>query len=214
MYYPAFIYVANRTCLVIGGGKFAEEKVFKLLNHGAKIKIVSPEITQNIKNILDKEEIIWIKRKYSFGDLKGVFIAISATGDHIANNQVYKEAEDRNVLLNVVDVTHLCTFIAPSVASRGGVTVATSTGGSSPALARKFRETLEIGCKCRLLEYGDLTTVLSEVRKEIRDKNILVSADRWQECINEELLDLVQKGKTQEAKKMLISGLIINKSII
>jgi precorrin-2 dehydrogenase/sirohydrochlorin ferrochelatase len=211
MYYPAFINVENRTCLVIGGGEFAEEKVFKLLSHGAKIKIVSPDITKNIKNILDKEEVVWIKRKYSSGDLKDVFIAISATGDEIANDQVFKEAEDRNVLLNVVDVTHLCTFIAPSVATRGGVTVATSTGGSSPALARKFRETLEGGCECRLLEYGDLTTILSEVRKEIRDKNILVSVDRWQECIDEGLLDLVQKGKVDEAKKRLLSGLTSSK---
>ena len=211
MYYPAFINVENRTCLVIGGGKFAEEKVFKLLSHGAKIKIVSPDITENIKNILDKEEVVWIKRKYSSGDLKDVFIAISATGDEVANDQVFKEAEDRNVLLNVVDVTHLCTFIAPSVATRGGVTVATSTGGSSPALARKFRETLEGGCECRLLEYGDLTTILSEVRKEIRDKNILVSVDRWQECIDEGLLDLVQKGKVDEAKKMLLSCLTSSK---
>jgi len=211
MYYPAFINVENRTCLVIGGGEFAEEKVFKLLSHGAKIKIVSPDITENIKNILDKEEVVWIKRKYSSGDLKDVFIAISATGDEVANDQVFKEAEDRNVLLNVVDVTHLCTFIAPSVATRGGVTVATSTGGSSPALARKFRETLEGGCECRLLEYGDLTTILSEVRKEIRDKNILVSVDRWQECIDEGLLDLVQKGKVDEAKKMLLSGLTSSK---
>ena len=211
MYYPAFINVENRTCLVIGGGEFAEEKVFKLLSHGAKIKIVSPDITKNIKNILDKEEVVWIKRKYSSGDLKDVFIAISATGDEVANDQVFKEAEDRNVLLNVVDDTHLCTFIAPSVATRGGVTVATSTGGSSPALARKFRETLEGGCECRLLEYGDLTTILSEVRKEIRDKNILVSVDRWQECIDEGLLDLVQKGKVDEAKKMLLSGLTSSK---
>ena len=211
MYYPAFINVENRTCLVIGGGEFAEEKVFKLLSHGAKIKIVSPDITENIKNILDKEEVVWIKRKYSSGDLKDVFIAISATGDEVANDQVFKEAEDRNVLLNVVDVTHLCTFIAPSVATRGGVTVATSTGGSSPALARKFRETLEGGCECRLLEYGDLTTILSEVRKEIRDKNILVSVDRWQECIDEGLLDLVQKGKVDEAKKRLLSGLTSSK---
>tara|TARA_Y100000996_G_C22453977_1_gene615066 strand:- start:132 stop:767 length:636 start_codon:yes stop_codon:yes gene_type:complete len=211
MYYPAFINVENRTCLVIGGGEFAEEKVFKLLSHGAKIKIVSPDITKNIKNILDKEEVVWIKRKYSSGDLKDVFIAISATGDEVANDQVFKEAEDRNVLLNVVDVTHLCTFIAPSVATRGGVTVATSTGGSSPALARKFRETLEGGCECRLLEYGDLTTILSEVRKEIRDKNILVSVDRWQECIDEGLLDLVQKGKVDEAKKRLLSGLTSSK---
>ena len=184
----------------------------KYLNYRDGWKLYLPgDITENIKNILDKEEVVWIKRKYSSGDLKDVFIAISATGDEVANDQVFKEAEDRNVLLNVVDVTHLCTFIAPSVATRGGVTVATSTGGSSPALARKFRETLEGGCECRLLEYGDLTTILSEVRKEIRDKNILVSVDRWQECIDEGLLDLVQKGKVDEAKKRLLSGLTSSK---
>ncbi|MBN17945.1 MAG: siroheme synthase [Chloroflexi bacterium] len=211
MYYPAFINVKNRICLVIGGGKFAEEKVFKLLSLGAKIKIISPDITQEIKDVLNKKEITWIKRKYIYGDLEDVFIAISATGDEIANEEVFKEAEKRNVLLNIVDVTHLCTFIAPSVAKRGGVTVATSTGGASPALARKFRETLEKGCECRLLEYGDLTLILSEVRNEVRSKNIYVSAERWQECIDEKLLDLVQNGEISEAKNRLLLGLIENK---
>ena len=95
------------------------------------------------------------------GDLGGAFIAVAATGDDDANEMISKEARERNVLLNVVDVTHLCTFIAPAVARRGDVTIAVSTGGASPALARKFREELSAAS---LLEYADLAPLLSFAR--------------------------------------------------
>ena len=204
-YYPVFINVENRRCIVIGGGNIGEERGVKLLESDAKVVVIAPEVNSGVQELVDDDRVTWHQRGYQAGDLEGAFIAIAATDDNTVNRKIAKEAEDRNVLLNVVDVTHLCTFIAPSVARRGQVTIATSTGGASPALARKFREELT---NSRILEYADLAPLLSDARNELKLTNIKVSNDHWQTCITEELLDMVQSGKTDDAKSKLMTNLL------
>ena len=204
-YYPAFIDVRGRTCVVIGGGGFAEEKVHKLRECGARVQVVSPDITEGIRALVDGENVAWLPRKFESGDLGGAFIAVAATGDDDANEMISKEARERNVLLNVVDVTHLCTFIAPAVARRGDVTIAVSTGGASPALARKFREELSAAS---LLEYADLAPLLSFARGELKRMGVRVEPDHWQTCITGELLAMVQEDRIKEAKRRLMSDLL------
>ncbi len=204
-YYPAFIDVRGRDCVVIGGGDLGEEKVMKLLECDARVIVISSNVTSKVRELADEGNVEWIMRDYRDGDLERAFIAIANTGDSEMDKRIYREAEERNVILNVVDVTHLCTFIAPSVARRGEVTVATSTGGASPALARTFREKLE---SSRILEYADLAPVLSDARAELRRRGLRVPPDHWQMCITEELLDTVQAGKTEKAYNTLIEGLV------
>ncbi len=204
-YYPVFIDVQSRCCMVIGGGNIGEEKVRKLLECGAKVVVISPEVNDGVRELADGERVEWLKRQYQPGDLADAFIAIAATDDNSVNQLVAKEARGRNVLLNVVDVTHLCTFIAPSVARRGEVTIATSTGGASPALARKFREELS---NSRLLEYADLAPLLADARAELRRSGARVAPDHWQTCITESLLDMVQAGDTEGAKETLMAHLL------
>ena len=204
-YYPAFIDVRGRDCVVIGGGELGEEKVVKLLECDANVVVISSEVTSVVSDMASRGVVEWIRRDYVYGDLARAFIAIANTGDPEMDSQIYKEAEERNVILNVVDVTHLCTFIAPSVARRGEVTVATSTGGASPALARTFREKLE---SSRILEYADLAPVLAKARAELRRKGLRVSPDHWQTRITEELLDTVQAGEFDSAFDTLMEGLI------
>ncbi len=208
-YYPAFIDVRNRICIVIGGGFLGEEKTLRLLECGARVTIISPDVTDKLESLARNGEITWIQRKYTNGDLSDCFIAIAATNDNIANKYISKEAHTRNVLLNVVDVTHLCTFIAPSVARRGKVTIATSTEGASPALARKFREEIS---RSKLIQYADLVPLLSEARDELKRLSVKVNPDHWQTCIDESLLKMVQDGKISDAKKMLRSKLLQGKS--
>jgi precorrin-2 dehydrogenase/sirohydrochlorin ferrochelatase len=203
-----FIDVSDRQCVVIGGGSIGEEKVHKLLDCGARLVVISPDVNAGVRELADSGGVTWVQRDYEPGDLKGAFIAIAATDDNKVNRLIADEANERNVLLNVVDVTHLCTFIAPSVARRGDVTIATSTGGASPALARKFREELS---GSRLLEYADLTPLLSEARAELKRLRVTVDPNHWQTCITENLLDMVQAGKTEEAKNTLMSNLIDGK---
>ena len=204
-YYPAFIDVRDRRCVVIGGGNVGEEKVLKLLECGAKVTVISPDVSRGVQELVNDDKVTWTRREYRPGDLSSAFIAIAATNDNRINRLIAEEAETRNILLNVVDVTHLCTFIAPSVARRGEVTIAVSTGGSSPALARKFREELS---ESRLIEYADLAPLLSEVRSELKRLGERVDPDHWQRCINEKLLEMVQAGRPDEAKKTLISNLL------
>ena len=204
-YYPVFIDVTERTCVVIGGGTIGQEKVEKLLESDAEVLVISPVVNQKVRDMADAGQVTWEQREYKPGDLAGAFIAIAATDDNKVNRQIAAEAQERNVLLNVVDVTHLCTFIAPSVARRGEVTIATSTGGASPALARTFREKLT---GSRILEYADLAPVLASARAELREASLVVKPDHWQTQITEELLDMVQAGQTDEARKMLMDGLM------
>ena len=204
-YYPAFIDVRGRDCVVIGGGELGEEKVVKLLECDASVVVVSSDVTDKVRGLAQDGAVEWIRRDYEYGDLERAFIAIANTGDSEVDRRISKEAEERNVILNVVDVTHLCTFIAPSVARRGEVTVATSTGGASPALARTFREKLE---SSRILEYADLAPVLSDARAELRRRGLRVSPDHWQACITEDLLDTVQSGHSKRAYNTLLEGLL------
>lgn len=204
-YYPAFIDVRDRRCVVIGGGALGEEKVVKLLECDARVIVIAPEVTPLVEEMSSADKIEWVMRGYQPGDLSQAFIAIASTDSDETNRQIYAEAEKRNVLLNVVDVTHLCTFIAPSVARRGEVTVATSTGGASPALARTFREKLETS---RILEYADLAPLLARGRAELRQRGLRVPPDHWQSCITEELLDTVHKGDETAAYETLIGGLL------
>ena len=204
-YYPAFIDVRNRVCVVVGGGALGEEKVVKLLECGASVLVISERVTPAVADLAARGEVRWERRGYRDGDLSPAFIAIVAdTSDEALNRRVAADARERNIPLNVVDVTHLCTFIAPSVARRGEVTVATSTGGASPALARTFREKIEAS---RILEYADLAPLLADVRAEIRREGLRVAPDDWQACITERLLDMVQSGDYDGARGALAAGL-------
>ena len=210
-YYPAFIDVKNRCCVVIGGGNIGEEKVVKLLDCHADVVVISPEVNEGVRTLADEKRVVWHSREYEAGDLKDAFIAIAATDDNKVNRAIAKEAEERNVLLNVVDVTHLCTFIAPSVAIRGDVTVAASTGGASPALARKFRELLDgspIEASYPLMDYAELAPLLADVRGEIRGKGIIPVNDHWQACITDSLLETVLAGNYSEARSTLLAELL------
>ncbi len=210
-YYPAFIDVKKRCCVVIGGGNIGEEKVVKLLDCDASVVVISPEVNEGVSSLADDDRIVWHKREYQAGDLEDAFIAIAATDDNKVNRAIAEEAKERNVLLNVVDVTHLCTFIAPSVAIRGDVTVAASTGGASPALARKFRELLDgspIESSHPLMDYAELTPLLADVRSEIRSKGITLATDHWQACITDNLLETVLDGRYGEARSALLDDLM------
>lgn len=204
-YYPVFIDVKGRRCVVIGGGNIGQEKVEKLIECDAHVVVISPRVNTLVQQRAEAQELTWVARDYRTGDLEAAFIAIAATDDNDVNQQIATEAKERNVLLNVVDVTHLCTFIAPSVTTRGVVTIATSTGGASPALARTFREKLSTS---RILEYADLAPLLSDARLELRRQGVRVEPDYWQTLITEELLDLVQANETPKARRMLMDGLL------
>ncbi len=204
-FYPVFLNLTDRRCVIIGGGQIAEGKITKLLDSGAKISVISPDATQAIQAMAERGDIEFASRKYQAGDLNGAFLAIAATNDRAVNQEIFEEAEKLGILLNVVDDPPRCSFIAPSIVQRGPVTVAISTGGTSPALARKLRETLD---GSSALGWADATSVVSKARQIIKDKQVAVDPQRWQCCMTSEILRLAKSGHEDEALEKMLDGLL------
>jgi precorrin-2 dehydrogenase/sirohydrochlorin ferrochelatase len=142
-YYPVFLRLGGERCVVIGGGEVAERKVETLLEAGAKVTVVSPTLTPGLAEWLARGEIAHVRRPYQDGDLAGARLAYAATDDQALHAELAAAAAAAGALLNVVDVPQWCSFIVPSIMRRGSLTVAVSTGGGSPALARRARQEIE-----------------------------------------------------------------------
>ncbi len=204
-YSPVFLNISGRKCVVVGGGQVALRKVRTFLEHKAKVKVISPDLCSELSQLAESGEISVLRRGYQTGDLQGAFIAIVATNDSDINLRVAKEAQSAAVLVNVVDDPENSDFILPSYVRRGDVTIAISTAGRSPALARKIRTRLE---KDFGDEYASLALLINEVRTEVKRRGIKVDGDAWQEALDLDLLsDLVRRGDNEKAKGILLSNL-------
>ena len=205
-YYPVYLNLRGRRCVIVGGGTVAEGKISRLLDSGAEICVVSPDATDGIRQFVADGSVRWEQRKYRDGDLDGAFIAIAATNVREVNRRIFEEAEQRGVMLNAVDDPPNCSFIAPSIVQRGPVTLAISTGGVSPALARKLRESLQ---SSDALAWADLSGVMAVARSHLRETGQLASVDpqRWQCCITPQLLAMAQEERQSEAAESLLAGL-------
>jgi len=154
----------SRQAIVVGGGEVAARKVEGLLAAGANIKVISPELTLELQLLVDSDKIAFLPRPYQEGDLEGAFLVIAATDDPAVNQCVWVEAERYGCLVNVVDDPIHSNFILPAVVQRDDLSIAISTGGSSPALARRLRERIE---KLIGPEYGVLAGLMAELRPEL-----------------------------------------------
>ncbi len=138
-YYPVSLDIKNRKCLVVGGGGVGARKVMTLVDCGAKVTVVSPDVRGNLLELADRGLIILEKRPYRKTDLTGMFLVIGTTDDEELNRQISIDAEKLNMLCNIADRPKVCNFILPSIVNRGDLTISISTSGKSPALAKKLR---------------------------------------------------------------------------
>lgn len=209
-YYPVYLDLRGRRCVVIGGGPVAEGKVSGLLQAEARVTVVSPRLTPELRKAADEGHIVHIARRYQAGDLAGAFLAISATDDRAVNEQVWQEATGRNItsaarsagLVNVVDDPPHCTFIAPSIVRRGDLTIAISTSGKAPALAVRLRQQLErtIGHEhARFLELaGMLRAPLAARYPDFQQRKAL-----WYQLVDSDVLDLLRQGDEHAARRRI-----------
>jgi len=142
-YYPIFLDLIGRPCLVVGGGEVATRKVEGLLSAEARVTVISPEVTAIIDEYADAGELRHIKRPYRDGDLEGYFLAIATTGVPGVDIQIAAEAWSAGALLNVVDRPVLCDFITPALIQREDLSIAVSTNGKCPGFAKRVREMIE-----------------------------------------------------------------------
>jgi siroheme synthase-like protein len=204
-YFPVFLDVRRKKCVVIGGGQVAFRKIRTLLDCGASVTVISPVLHPDLSELANKKSIQVIRRSYKSRDLKGAFIVIAATGTKETNRKVAKEAGRVGALVNVVDDPEPSDFIVPSLLRRGDLAIAISTGGMSPALARKIRTRLEDSFG---EEYALLVSLVEEVRSTLRRKGIRVNAERWQNALDLDFLaQLLRTGQKDKAKAVLMKKL-------
>ncbi len=204
-YYPVSLNIRGRKCVVLGGGQVALRKVEVLVEHGANVEVISPDLCSGLAQLAESGEIIVHHHAYRTGDLSGAFLAIAATDDAEINCQVAEEARGKAILVNVVDDAENSDFIVPSYLRRDGLTIAVSTSGQSPALARKIRTRLE---KEIIDQYGTLTRLIGEVRAEIKREGMKIEDHRWQTVLDLDLLlGLLKKGEREKARAILLSRL-------
>lgn len=137
--YVACINLTGRRVLVVGAGPVAIEKIEGLLMCGAGITVVAPDGATGFEDLVREHGIEWHRREYESDDLEGCFLVVAGTSNTELNRRVHSDAESRSMLVNVVDVPDLCNFILPAIVRRGPLTIAISTSGASPALAKRLK---------------------------------------------------------------------------
>jgi precorrin-2 dehydrogenase/sirohydrochlorin ferrochelatase len=205
-YYPIFLNIQGKKCVVVGGGEVAERKARALADQGSSVTVISARVCNGLAQLAEQGTIQIFRRDYRSGDLEHALIAIAATDDPMVNTEVAREGRERGVLTNVVDDPEHSDFIVPSLLRRGDIGIAVSTGGKSPALARRIRTELE---QSFASEYASLALLISEVRQELKRDGIHVDGDAWQRSLDlEPLLDMLKKGEFEQAKEKLLSNLL------
>ena len=211
-YYPIFLNVRGRKCVVVGGGAVALRKTEALLKHGAQVEVISPVLCSRLNQLVEKKAICWRQKDYQVGDLDGALLAVAATDDIETNERVAKGAKQEKILVNVADNLQSSGFIIPSYFNRGDITIAVSTSGKSPALARKLRSQLEEEFGA---EYALLASMVSEVRSQLKQSGVSVDSDTWQKALDiDSLLDLLRAERAQEAKDVLLNNLKVQEQIL
>ena len=165
--YPIFVKLTGKKCIVIGGGRVATQKVKKLLKARGFVTVISPKVTEILKEYASRNAIQVIRRQYRAGDLERAFLVISATDSKKINESIAEEAREEKILCNIVDDPSLCDFYVPSICERDDLKIAISTNGKSPAVAKKIKEELS---QLYGPQIGSLLKGLGSLRKKLARK--------------------------------------------
>jgi precorrin-2 dehydrogenase/sirohydrochlorin ferrochelatase len=198
-YYPVFWNIAGKKCVVVGGGDVAARKVTRLLDCNAKVCVVSPGLVPELEELKRNRLIDHVNDAYESKYLNGAVLVIGATDDEKINDAISKDAKEKNLPVNIVDDPQKCDFILPSLIERGDLTIACSTGGQSPALARYLREELE-------LVYGEEYAVLASILGQLRakmEKNAGVGKTWFNQLMSAGLLDAIRSRDTRKVKTIV-----------
>jgi precorrin-2 dehydrogenase/sirohydrochlorin ferrochelatase len=213
-YYPVFLDIADKPVVVIGGGNIALQKMDGLLEAGAKVTVISPELNERMTELRDEGRFMHVKRVYESGDIEGYELAFVATDDHDENRRVWQEGRQRRIWVNAVDDIPNCDFIMPGIVRQGDLVIAISTSGASPAMARKVREDIQ---EFLAPEDAALLDLAGEIRRELRAAGIAVqncehckrsNNDVWNAALDGEVKRLIKEGDRAAAKARVLNLLL------
>jgi precorrin-2 dehydrogenase/sirohydrochlorin ferrochelatase len=206
--YPLNLNLAGRCCLVIGGGKVAERKVTVLLQSAAQVTLISPELTEAIRQWAEQGQLRHYARHFISTDVSGYLLVFCATDSAAVNEQAAVAARQAGALVNVADRPDLCDFTIPARLLRGSLSITVSTGGSSPALARELRNELS---ERYGPEYEDYLEIVGRLRREWQQScdSSAERCSRWNELkgFDPEVLELLRQGRKIEAEVKFRHGI-------
>jgi len=199
---PLFFDLKSTDVLVVGGGEVAHRKVSLLLKAGAKICLVSPQIKSDLKEMIEASNGQIVDSEFDVSLIAGKRLVIAATNDKSVNELIAKEANQKNIPVNVVDQPELCSFIFPAIVDRSPIIAAVSSGGSSPVLARLLRAKLETVLPST---YGRLAQLAENYRNAVKQKFTQINQRRgfWEKILTGPVSELVFAGKEKEAERLL-----------
>ena len=200
--FPMFVKLERRPVLVVGAGHVAESKIGGLLETGAEIRVIARQATEQVQEWARSGRVALEERAFSLADLGGVFLVVAATGSTEVNEAVFREAQLRGVLCNVVDVPELCDFFYPAVVRRGDLQIAISTAGQSPSLAQKLRQQLERqfgpGYAAWVAELGATRREILRSNLDAERKRYLLHSLASREAFEEMNSDVVESVKGEK----------------
>lgn len=211
-YYPIYLDIEGRNVVIIGGGNVCARKAETMMKYGARVTVVSPELTDEIEQWASRGELAVRRKKYDASDIEDANVVIASTDDQQVNERIAADCRARRIPVNVVDVTPLCEFIVPAIIEKGSIQIAVSTGGRSPALARTLKEDLN---KAIGPEYAEVNEALGSLRDGAKASPALpTDGDRkrfFDGIIAEGILDLLRNGKRREAYEVIARACDRNK---
>lgn len=205
-FFPVFLDLADRPCVVIGGGTVAQRRVETLLAAGAAVTIVSPALTPALAALAAEGRIRHLARAYQQGDLVGATLVFSAVDDPAVSPSVAVEARARGGWINAADDPPNCDFILPGLVQRGVLTVAVGSSGASPALTRALREHLDAALGPEWAALGDLA---AGARRELRAAGRATDAETWRRALAADVRALLAEGRVDEARGHLRARLAL-----
>lgn len=196
--YPIYLTrLHEKKTVLIGGNHEAERKAGELLERDAKLTIISPELNENLLKLAEENKVEWIQRRYREGDLNGAFLVIVAEFEGNENSRIYKEAEERGILVNVMDDIPHANFSFGSIVKRGPLTISISTSGAAPTLAVRLRQRFEQEFG---EEYDTFLTLMQKLREPMSRHyhEFETRKNLWYELIDSDVLDLFRENRTEE----------------
>jgi uroporphyrin-III C-methyltransferase/precorrin-2 dehydrogenase/sirohydrochlorin ferrochelatase len=203
---PVFLNIKNKSCLVVGGGDIATRKIMLLLQAGAQVSVVSPELDTTLKEYLVLGKIKFCAEYFQPEQLKNIVLVIAATNDRTTNQLVSEAAQQQQIPVNVVDNPDLCTFIMPSIVDRSPLLIAVSSSGQSPVLARLLRAQLEIMIP---VAYARVAEIAGKFRQHVKEHFTHPEKRRifWEKALQGRFTEMVLVGKDKAAQEYLLQSL-------
>ncbi|MGA7145418.1 MAG: bifunctional precorrin-2 dehydrogenase/sirohydrochlorin ferrochelatase [Desulfobacterales bacterium] len=205
-YYPIYLDIKDRNCLVVGGGSVGTRKVETLLECGATVTVVSIDAADTLKRLSDRGVIQLNERAFQFDDLDNMFLVIGATDNEALNFKIHAAAGRRGMLCNIADRPEACNFILPSIVNRGDLIIAISTSGKSPAFAKKLRKQLEAQFGN---EYAEFLDLMGAIRKKLLSKDHEPEAHKhlFEQLIERDLVQMLKNADAENINALLLDVL-------